>query len=571
MSKQFKGLAASPGIAAGKAWIFVPQNPAINCEATTDAQAEIAAFRAAQDKVQAHLENLYAKVLASQGEEEAEIFSSHLELLRDEEFEQDVLALMQDEQYSATRAVKEYLDQAAATMRSLDDDYLKERAAEFEDLQHNLLLALNNMPFASLGNAPADTIIFAKDLSPSETAQLNPDNVRGFVLAGGGLTSHVAILARNIGLPAVMGISDILSQVTDGQSILLDGSSGEIIIEPDAATQAQFADKAAKEAELQAQYASLLTQSATTTDGFTIKLFSNIGSPNDLHLVEYNGSEGIGLFRSEFLFMSASSAPNEEAQYQAYKKAAEHLGEKPLILRLADIGGDKPLSYLNFPHEENPFLGWRGVRIYDEMRHVFDPQIRAALRAAAHGNLQIMVPMVSNVEELIFVREEVAKQAAILQAEGKACNPNLKIGIMIETPAAVLIAPQLAKYADFFSIGTNDLTQYVIAADRGNSKISALYDGLHPAVLRAMKMAADAAHSAGIEIGVCGEMGGQTEATPFFIGMGMHELSISGRGVAAVKHRIRQISAADCRRLLEDALQLDNSSQVRELLKQRLG
>lgn len=570
MNRQLKGLAASPGIAAGNAWIFIPQSPAIHFQASDNAEAEIEAFRHAQNTVEAHLQSLYKKVLAEQGEEEAEIFSSHVELLRDEEFEQDVLALMKDEQYSATRAVKEYLDQAAATMRALDDDYLKERAAEFEDLQKNLLLALNNMPFASLGDAPADTIIFAQDLSPSETAQLNPKNVRGFVLAGGGLTSHVAILARNIGLPAVMGISNVLEQVQNGESILLDGSRGEIIVQPDEATQTQFNQKAAAEAQLQAEYAALLHQPATTTDGQTIKLYSNIGSPKDLHLVEDNGSEGIGLFRSEFLFMSANSAPSEEAQYQAYKQAAEHLGERQLILRLADIGGDKPLPYLNFPHEENPFLGWRGVRIYDEMRHVFDAQIRAALRAAVHGNLQIMIPMVSNVDEILFVRREVAMQVAALQAEGKACNPDIKIGIMIETPAAVLIAPQLAKHADFFSIGTNDLTQYIIAADRGNTKISSLYDSLHPAVLRAMKMAVDAAHAAGIEIGVCGEMGGQIEATPFLVGMGFHELSVSGRGVPAVKHRIRQLSAKDCRALLEEALQLDDGIAVRQLLHQRL-
>ena len=570
MNRQLKGLAASPGIAAGNAWIFIPQSPAIHFQASDNAEAEIEAFRHAQNTVEAHLQSLYEKVLAEQGEEEAEIFSSHIELLRDEEFEQDVLALMKDEQYSATRAVKEYLDQAAATMRALDDDYLKERAAEFEDLQKNLLLALNNMPFASLGDAPADTIIFAQDLSPSETAQLNPKNVRGFVLAGGGLTSHVAILARNIGLPAVMGISNVLEQVQNGESILLDGSRGEIIVQPDEATQTQFSQKAAAEAQLQTEYAALLHQPATTTDGQTIKLYSNIGSPKDLHLVEDNGSEGIGLFRSEFLFMSANSAPSEEAQYQAYKQAAEHLGERQLILRLADIGGDKPLPYLNFPHEENPFLGWRGVRIYDEMRHVFDAQIRAALRAAVHGNLQIMIPMVSNVDEILFVRREVAAQVAALQAEGKACNPDIKIGIMIETPAAVLIAPQLAEPAAFFSIGPNDLTPYLLAADRGNTKISSLYDSLHPAVLRAMKMAVDAAHAAGIEIGVCGEMGGQIEATPFLVGMGFHELSVSGRGVPAVKHRIRQLSAKDCRALLEEALQLDDGIAVRQLLHQRL-
>lgn len=570
MASQYQGLAASPGVAIGNAWLFIPQTPKVNQERISDdaVAEEIAAFKTAQDKVEAHLQALYQSVLEKQGEEEAEIFASHIELLRDEEFESDTHALIKDEHYSATRAVKEYLDQAAATMRALDDDYLKERAAEFEDLQKNLLLALNDIPFASLGDAPADTIIFAEDLSPSETAQLNPENVRGFVLAGGGLTSHVAILARNIGLPAIMGIAHILENVKNGERIVMDGKTGELVINADEATIEQFKGKQAEQERLNVEYQKLYDQPAITTDGVKIKLYSNIGSPANLHLVEDNGSEGIGLFRSEFLFMEASSAPSEEQQYQAYKKAVEHLNGKTVILRLADIGGDKPLEYLNFPKEENPFLGWRGVRIYDEMRHVFDPQIRAALRASVHGDLWIMVPMVSNVDEIQFVKDEVAKHAAQLKAEGKDCNPNLKIGIMIETPAAALIAPQLAKVADFFSIGTNDLTQYTIAADRGNTKISNLYDSLHPAVLRLMKLAADAAHEAGIEIGVCGEMGGQLEATPFLIGMGFNELSISGRALPAVKYRIRQLSAAQCRELLEKAITLNSGTEVRELLKQ---
>lgn len=387
MRNTFKGLAASPGVAIGNAWLFIPQTPAVNQKTISEqeVETEINAFRSAQDKVEKHLQSLYDSVLEKQGKEEAEIFASHIELLRDEEFEQDTISLIQDEHYSATRAVKEYLDQVAANMRALDDDYLKERAAEFEDLQNNLLLALNDLPFASLGNAPENCIIFAEDLSPSETAQLNPENVKGFVLAGGGLTSHVAILARNIGLPAIMGIHDILSHVNNGGSVAMDGQSGELILNADQNAIDYFKTKQEEQARLNEEYAKLYDQTATTTDGVTIKLFSNIGSPKDLHLVEENGSEGIGLFRSEFLFMSASSAPSEETQYQAYKKAVEHLGDKPVILRLADIGGDKPLDYLNFPKEENPFLGWRGVRIYDEMRHVFDAQIRAALRAGVHG------------------------------------------------------------------------------------------------------------------------------------------------------------------------------------------
>ena len=571
MANQFKGLAASPGVAIGNAWLFLPQTPTVETKSISaeDVQREIEAFKAAQAKVEAHLQRLYKKVLAKQGENEAAIFESHIEMLHDEDFEQEIPALIKDQHYTATLAVKEYLDQAADTMRSLDDPYLKERAAEFEDLQNNLLLALNNLPFATLGTAPKDSIVFAKDLTPSETAQLDTDNVRGFVLAGGGLTSHVAILARNIGLPAIMGIADILENVKEGDKIAMDGKTGELLVNADEKDIKAFENKQAEEKKMEEEYKKLLDQPAMTTDSLRIKLFSNIGSPNDLHLIATNGSEGVGLFRSEFLFMESSTAPSEQQQYDAYKEVAVELSGKTAILRLADIGGDKPLPYLNFPHEENPFLGWRGVRIYDETRIVFDSQIRAAMRAGAYGDLWVMIPMVTNVSDVLFVRNEIKKQAVLLTQEGRRHNPNIKVGIMIETPAAALIAPQLAEVSDFFSIGTNDLTQYVLAVDRGNTYISHLYDSLHPAVLRCMKMAADAAHAAGIEIGVCGEMGGQLEATPLLVGMGFNELSISGRGVPAVKYRIRQLNAEKCREVLNRALtEANDGAEVRALLKQ---
>lgn len=568
MAHILNGLKASPGVAIGRAWIFAPKTPIIQMQAITDSQidSEIQAFKNAQDQVEAHLQGLYERVLKAQGETEAEIFSSHIELLRDEEFENDTIDLIKSEHYSATRAVKEYLDQAAAAMRALDDPYLRERAAEFEDLQNNLLLSLNGMPFASLGSAPKDSIIFAEDLTPSQTAQIDINNVHGFVLSGGGLTSHVAILARNIGLPAIMGIEGLLEQVKDDSSIVMDGSTGEVILDASDSDVATFTKRKEEQARLEEEYQKIYNEKAITTDGVHVKMYSNIGSPKDLHRIDDNNSEGVGLFRSEFLFMEASAAPSEEAQYKAYREVVEYLQGKTVVLRLADIGGDKPLSYLQFPKEENPFLGWRGVRIYDEVRNILDSQVRASLRAATHGNLWVMVPMITSVDELIFIREEYKKQAQALKAQGVEVNENLKIGVMIETPAAALIAPQLAKYADFFSIGTNDLTQYTLATDRGNTKISKLYNELHPAVLRLMKMTADAAHNAGIEVGVCGEMGGRVDAAPLLVGMGFDELSISGKGVAAMKYRIRQLNAKACREMLEKAITLDDVAQVEALL-----
>ena len=568
--KNHEGLAASPGIAIGQAWIFRPQTPNIDTRTISDAEVknEYRAFRNAQAKVDAHLEALYNRVLEKQGEHEAAIFESHRELLADEELDNDIQALIRDEHKTATAAVKEYLDQVAANMRALEDEYLRERAAEFEDLQNNLLLALNGLPFASLASAPPDSVIFAEDLTPSETAQLDIEKVRGFVLEHGGLTSHVAILARNLGMPAVMGMRNIMNEVKSGITALLDGDTGKLILDPDDKTRKIYTEKKAQQDAQKAEYAKLHGKPATTEDGKTFALYSNIGSPNDLHLIDENGSEGIGLFRSEFLFMESKQAPSEDQQYSIYRKVAEHMKGKTVILRLLDIGGDKPLSYLNFPKEENPFLGWRGVRLYKDNPEVFLSQIRAAIRAAAYGDLWVMIPMVISLDELRWVKQQIAEQSIKLEAEGRNHNPNLKVGIMIETPASALIAEQLAKEAAFFSIGTNDLTQYTLAVDRGNTKISVLYDGLHPAVLRLMKMTCDAGRKAGIDVGICGEMGGQLEATPLLVGMGFNEISISGKMLPAVKYSISRLNAKACRELLDKAIAANDADAVRKLLQE---
>lgn len=566
--KAYEGLAASPGIAIGQAWIFRPQTPNIDTRTISEDEVknEYRAFRNAQAKVDAHLEGLYNRVLEKQGEHEAAIFESHRELLADEELDNDIQALIRDERKTATAAVKEYLDQVAETMRNLEDEYLRERAAEFEDLQNNLLLALNGLPFASLANAPPDSIIFAEDLTPSETAQLDIEKVRGFVLEHGGLTSHVAILARNLGMPAVMGMRNIMNEVTSGITALLDGDTGHLVLDPDEQTRNIYTNKKAQQDAQKAEYAKLHGKPATTLDHKTFALYSNIGSPNDLHLIDENGSDGIGLFRSEFLFMESKQAPSEDQQYAIYRKVAEHMKGKTVILRLLDIGGDKPLSYLNFPKEENPFLGWRGVRLYKDNPEVFLSQIRAAIRAAAYGDLWVMIPMVISLEELRWVKQQIAEQSVKLEAEGRNHNPHLKVGIMIETPASALIAEQLATEAAFFSIGTNDLTQYTLAVDRGNTKISDLYDGLHPAVLRLMKMTCDAAHKAGIDVGICGEMGGQLEATPLLVGMGFNEISISGKMLPAVKYAISKLQYDECRTLLNNAIAAEDAEAVRKLL-----
>lgn len=564
-----QGLVASGGYAEGKAWHFSPQSINIDSRQihADEVESEFQAFLTARERVDAHLEALYQQVLQRQGEEDAAIFESHRELLNDEELEQDIKALIEDERQTASQAVYDYLNQVAATMRQLDDVYMRERAAEFEDLQKNLLLAINNLPFVSLADAPEGSIVVAHDLTPSETAQLNPENVRAFILERGGITSHVAILARNLGIPAVVCVPEALT-VAQGTDLIVEADKGTIYVQPDEAKRAQFKAQLAAQAAEEALLQQLHDQPAVSLDGKRFKLYSNIGSPKDLHLIDRNGSEGIGLFRSEFLFMEAKEAPSEALQYEAYSQVVKHLQGKTVILRLLDVGGDKPLSYLDFPEEDNPFLGWRGVRMYPDAYALFASQIRAALRAAVYGDLWLMIPMISNVFELRWVKDEIKAIALTLEQEGIAHHATPKVGVMIETPAAALIAKQLAKEADFFSIGTNDLTQYTLAVDRAHPVINALYDDFHPAVLSLMNMTCEAAHEAGIEVGICGEMGGRLEALPLLLGMGFDELSISGRALPKIKQRIRALNAAHCRQLLQTCMALEDAAAVRQQLRQ---
>ena len=360
-----------------------------------------------------------------------------------------------------------------------------------------------------------------------------------------------------------MGVSQILENVQDGQETIIDGDKGVLTTNPDRDTLLAARRKQQDQNLRKAEYAKLRDKNAVTTDNRHFPLFTNIGSAKDLHLVDENGAEGVGLFRSEFLFMENSTAPSEERQYQEYRKVVEHLKGRPVILRLLDVGGDKPLPYMDTPEEENPFLGWRGVRLYAANLPIFHSQIRAALRASAHGNLWLMIPMIISTDELRWVKTQVAEQREILKKEGQSVGEKLKIGVMIETPAAAIIAEQLSKEADFFSIGSNDLTQYTLAVDRGNVQVSPLYDSLHPAVLTLMKRACDAAHYAGIDIGICGEMGGDLHATPLLIGMGFDEISISGRRLPAVKYNLRHMPYQACRALLAEAIKLDNAESVR--------
>ncbi len=568
MEREFEGLAASQGIAFGYAHIFKAAHLDIDNTPISEnaVEAQKQALNQAQQKVDAYLKDIYQSVLEKQGAEEAEIFEGHLELLWDEDLIEEVHALIENQKQTATAAIFNYLNEVIDDMSALEDSYMQERATEFKDLQKNIILALNGKALKTTGDIPENSILFAEDLTPTDTAQLDLDKVKGFVLEKGGATSHVAILARNLELPAVMGIHNLFAHIRKGQNVLIDGGEGRLIIEPSQEVTQAYKDKCQQQDEQKKYHQSLRHQKAVTTDGQYIALFSNIGSTEDTALIDKFGAEGVGLFRSEFLFMENRRAPSEEAQYKAYRHVAEHMNGKPVILRLLDIGGDKPLSYMSFPKEDNPFLGWRGIRIYQDNYAIFEAQIRAALKASAHGDLRIMIPMIINVKELKWVKEEVKNQAQKLKEEGFDVNADMPIGVMIETPAAALIAEQLAGVADFFSIGTNDLTQYTLAIDRGNTKISSLYDSLHPAVLRLMQITCQAAHKQGIEVGICGELGGDVSATPLLVGLGFDEISISGGLLPAVKAKICGLSKEKSVALVQKAISLENAAQVRQLL-----
>ncbi len=569
MDREFEGLAGSTGIAFGNVWIFEAavlhvDHDLINAQ---DIEKEKQRLNEAQHKVDAYLKSIYQSVLETQGEQEAEIFEGHLELLWDEDLIEEVHSLIEDEKQTATAAIFNYLNEVIDDMSALEDAYMRERAAEFKDLQKNIILALNGEDFTSLDDLPPNVILFAEDLTPTDTAQLDLNKVQGFVLEKGGPTSHVAILARNLELPAVMGITGVFDHIHEGQYVVIDGDEGRLIVEPDEKISKLYQQKLKNMHMQKQEYAALINEKAVTLDDVHVKLFSNIGSTEDTALIDKFGAEGVGLFRSEFLFMESAKAPSEEFQYRAYSTVVKHLDGKPVILRLLDVGGDKPLPYMDFGKEENPFLGWRGIRIYQENHGIFLSQIRAALRAAADGNLWVMIPMVINVDELKWVKMQIAEQAVLLKNEGYNIDENMKVGVMIETPAAALVSEQLAKEADFFSIGTNDLTQYTLAVDRGNTKISSLYDSLHPAVIRLMKMACDAAHHHNIGIGICGELSGDLKALEILVGLGFDELSISGGQLPAVKAKIRTLHQEKCRKLVEQALSLNNAEEVRQLLQ----
>ncbi|MBG6247103.1 MULTISPECIES: phosphoenolpyruvate-protein phosphotransferase PtsI [Symbiopectobacterium] len=562
------GILVSPGFAFGNALLLKEDEIVISRKKITaeDVEQEIELFLSGRAKASAQLEAIKTKAGATLGAEKEAIFEGHIMLLEDEEFEQEIIALIKKDRHSADAATYSVIENQAKALEELDDEYLKERAADMRDIGKRLLRNILGMPIIDLGDIQEESILIATDLTPSETAQLNLDKVLGFITDLGGRTSHTSVMARSLELPAIVGTTDATQQIKNGDYLILDGVNNKIyqnptpdVIEQLKALEAQY--YAEKDA-----LAKLKDLPAITLDGHQVEVCANIGTVRDVAGAERNGAEGVGLYRTEFLFMDRDAFPTEEEQFQAYKAVAEAVGAQAVIVRTMDIGGDKDLPYMNLPKEENPFLGWRAIRICLDRKEILHTQLRAILRASVSGKLRIMFPMIISVEEVRALKAELELLKSQLRAEGKAFDESIEVGIMVETPAAAAIANHLAKEVDFFSIGTNDLTQYTLAVDRGNELIFHLYNPMSPAILRLIKQVIDASHAEGKWTGMCGELAGDESATLLLLGMGLDEFSMSAISIPGIKKIIRNANYDDAKALAEQALSQPTAQELSDVV-----
>lgn len=541
------------GIALAPAFVVKEQDYSAVHSQADDKQAELLRFQNAAQGVADEL-----TVLA----ERDAIFAAHLELAQDPTIAQEVEDAILGEEKNAEWAVEDVIAAYAMIFDQMEDEYMRARGADIRDIGKRLLLKLKGMEDRRLSGMNRHCVIVARDLTPSDTANMNLDYVDGFITEEGGVTSHVAIMAKGLGIPALVGVSGILDAVTDGAMIAMNAKSGEIAVCPDEETVAHYE----KLLEEQRRYHETLKAAANlpaeTADGHKVQIYANVGNLTDIDRALASGAMGVGLFRTEFLYMENTHFPTEEEQFAVYAEAARRMGERELIIRTLDIGGDKQLPYFSFDAEENPFLGYRAIRLCLGDHALFKTQLRALLRAAAFGNLRIMYPMMVCMEELNEAHAllETCKQE--LRVEGKEFNENVKVGMMIETPASVLMADRFAKHVDFFSIGTNDLTQYVLAADRGNRKLSYLYDPFRPAVLQAIQTVIRAGHAAGIPVGMCGEFASDAKAFPILLGMGLDEFSVSSGKVPELKLRLQKLKESEAKQLAQKVLSCDTTAEV---------
>ncbi|ECC9186382.1 phosphoenolpyruvate--protein phosphotransferase [Salmonella enterica subsp. enterica] len=562
------GILASPGIAFGKALLLKEDEIVIDRKkiSADKVDQEVERFLSGRAKASAQLEAIKTKAGETFGEEKEAIFEGHIMLLEDEELEQEIIALIKDKHMTADAAAHEVIEGQATALEELDDEYLKERAADVRDIGKRLLRNILGLAIIDLSAIQEEVILVAADLTPSETAQLNLQKVLGFITDAGGRTSHTSIMARSLELPAIVGTGSVTAQVKNGDYLILDAVNNQVYVNPTNDVIEQLRAVQEQVATEKTELAKLKDLPAITLDGHQVEVCANIGTVRDVEGAERNGAEGVGLYRTEFLFMDRDALPTEEEQFAAYKAVAEACGSQAVIVRTMDIGGDKELPYMNFPKEENPFLGWRAVRIAMDRKEILRDQVRAILRASAFGKLRIMFPMIISVEEVRALRKEIEIYKQELRDEGKAFDESIEIGVMVETPAAATIARHLAKEVDFFSIGTNDLTQYTLAVDRGNDMISHLYQPMSPSVLNLIKQVIDASHAEGKWTGMCGELAGDERATLLLLGMGLDEFSMSAISIPRIKKIIRNTNFEDAKVLAEQALAQPTTDELMTLV-----
>lgn len=562
----YKGIAGSEGIGIGKVVIIEEHEINVETKTISDTNAEISRLQTAIEKFVDATNKMADKMDETVGKKDADILRGHIQMLQDPMIEEQISALIVAEKVSAEMAVEQVLEQTAEMFGQIPDELLQQRATDFRDIKTRMLKLLMGIEDVDISQVPKGTVLVARDLTPSMTAGIKPENINGILTEVGGRTSHSAILARAMEIPAVLSIDGICEIVKNGDNVVLDGASGEVILHPDDKTVKEFQEKFdeyQKEKSLLKAYSG---KPSVTKDGTKVELVCNIGKPEDANKAVECDGEGIGLFRTEFLFMDRDTMPTEEEQFEAYKTVAETMKGKPVIIRTLDIGGDKALPYLGLEQEENPFLGFRAIRFCLQRKDIYETQLKALVKASAYGKIKIMVPLVTGVDELRQVKTMVADIMKCYDEDGIDYNKNIEIGVMMETPAACMMADALAKEAAFFSIGTNDLTGYTMAVDRGNAKVAYLYSTYNPAVLRAIKRIIECGKKEGIMVGMCGEAAADSKLIPLLLAFGLDEFSVSATSVLKTRKTISDCDVEECKALAEKVMQCVTEEEVLALL-----
>ena len=560
---RIQGISGSRGVAVGNVYRYIQEEIVIPdyTVAEDKVEAEIGKFASAMAATLKQLDTIRQKALKDMGPEEAAIFEAHMQIAQDPSLSDGIKSLVESSHTNVVAATAQTIETFANIFLGMEDPYMRERGADIKDIGDRLMRNMLGMNPRGLSHISGEVILVAQDLAPSDTASLDKNVVKGIVTAAGGPTSHAAIMARTLEIPAVMGVGDIENFV-DGDKAVVLGTDGIVEINPSDADWDEYTNQAAAFQEELKRLRESANLEATTTDGHHVELFGNIGKAKDAKNALTMGAQGIGLYRTEFLYMENDELPAEDVQFEEYKKVAQDMKGKPVIIRTMDIGGDKELKCLDLPSEMNPFLGYRAIRISLNRPDIFKVQLRALLRASAFGDIHIMYPMIASVEEVKQANAMLDECKEELTAEGKEFNKDIKVGIMIEVPAAAVISPILAKYVDFFSIGTNDLCQYTLAVDRMNEAIGSLYQPLHPGVLRLIKHVIDASHEQGKFTGMCGELAGDPVATMILLGLGLDEFSMTASSIPLIKNILRSVSKAECEEVANKALTMDTAEEI---------